>query len=87
MWATGRDSPYDDGTGGKQGHGVHPFALIQTKNKGQYMGIYFRNTNAMSPIIRYKSDGGSTLSYITTGGQLEIYFMFKGSPKDIIKQY
>ena len=53
------------------------------------MGIYFRNSNAMSPVIR-KNPGygtGSTLSYITIGGQLEMYFMFKGTAKEIIKQY
>jgi alpha-glucosidase (family GH31 glycosyl hydrolase) len=27
------------------------------------------------------------LSYISTGGTIEIYFMFKGSAKEIIKQY
>jgi len=28
MWAKGQDSPYDDGMGGKNIYGVHPFALI-----------------------------------------------------------
>jgi len=41
----------------------------------------------MSPVIRYTDDGKSTFSLITIGGQLEMYFMVKGSPKDIIKQY
>src|SRR5690606_450918 len=31
--------------------------------------------------------GGSTLSYITTGGQIEIAFFLHGSAKSIIKQY
>ena len=30
MWANGRYPQYDDGTGGKQGSGVHPFALVQS---------------------------------------------------------
>ena len=51
------------------------------------MGIYFRNTNAMSPIIRYTDDNKSILSYISTGGTIEIYFMFKGTAKQIISQY
>jgi alpha-glucosidase len=37
--------------------------------------------------LQHKDDGGSTLSYITTGGKLDIYFFWKGSAKDIIKQY
>ena len=68
MWANGRDSNYDDGTGGMQTYGVHPFALVQTRMKGEYMGIYFRNSDAASPIVTHKNDSGATISYITTGG-------------------
>lgn len=28
MWAKGQDSPYDDGKGGRQVYGVHPFVLV-----------------------------------------------------------
>ena len=87
MWANGQETPYDDGTGGKQVYGVHPFALVQTANKGEYIGLYFRNTNAMSPVIRYKDDNSAILSYISVGGQVEIYFFFKGTAKQIISQY
>jgi alpha-glucosidase (family GH31 glycosyl hydrolase) len=45
MWANGRDSQYDDGSGGKQTYGVHPFALVQTQQKDEWMGIFFRNSN------------------------------------------
>jgi len=87
MWANGQETPYDDGTGYKQTYGVHPFALVQTSVKSQFMGIFFRNSNAMSPIITHNDDGKSTLSYISTGGTVEIYFMLKGSAKEIIKMY
>jgi alpha-glucosidase (family GH31 glycosyl hydrolase) len=49
--------------------------------------VFFRNTNAMSPVITYTGDSTSTLSVITTGGNLEIYLMFKGSAQQIISQY
>jgi len=39
----------------------------------------------MSPIVQYTDDDKALFSYITTGGQIEIYFMFKGSATDIIK--
>lgn len=29
MWANGQETPYDDGTGGKQVYGVHPFCLVK----------------------------------------------------------
>jgi hypothetical protein len=51
------------------------------------MGLYFRNSNAMSPVIEHTGSDQSLLSFITTGGELEIFFLFKGSPKDIIKRY
>ena len=41
----------------------------------------------MSPIIKFNENGGTTLSYITTGGIIEIYFMLKASPKELIKRY
>lgn len=88
MWANGQGHPeIDDGTGGKQTYGVHPFALVQTSSVWEYMGIYFRNTNAMSPVLRFTDDGQSLLSFITTGGELEIYFMFRDTAKEIIKKY
>lgn len=87
MWAHGRETPYDDGTGGKQTYGVHPFALIQSKTPGLFMGMYFRNSNAQSPIIKHNEDGTSVLSYITTGGVIDVYFMMKGSAKEVIRMY
>ena len=87
MWASGDEIKNDNGLGGQQSYGVHPFALVQTAVKGEYLGIYFRNTNAMSPVIRHTNNDTAILSYISTGGTIEIYFMFKGSAKDIIKQY
>ena len=87
MWASGQEMPADYGYGGKQSFGVHPFIMVQTAVVGQFFGVYFRNTNAMSPVIQYTGENTSALSFITTGGQLEIYFMFKGSPNQIIRQY
>ena len=87
MWANGQAQEYDDGTGGKQTYGVHPFAMVQSSVPGLFFGVYFRSTNAMSPILTHSGSSTSTLSYITTGGIIEIYFMFKASPKELIKTY
>lgn len=56
MWANGQETPYDDGSGGKQVYGVHPFVLVQTAKKGEFMGVFFRNSNAQSPVIRYVNE-------------------------------
>lgn len=50
--------------------------------------MYFRNANAQSPIVNYFGENNQTkFSYITTGGELEVYFMMKGSAKRIIAMY
>lgn len=87
MWANGQETPYDGGDAGKQTYGVHPFVLIQTKKAGQYMGMYFRNSNAQSPIIQNYLDNQFKFSYITTGGQIEVYFFIQGTAKQIISMY
>lgn len=46
MWANGQETPYDDGSGGLQTYGVHPFALVQSKVPGEFFGMWFRNANA-----------------------------------------
>jgi len=82
MWANGRKESYDDGTtGGKQTYGVHPFALIQSQEATEWLGIFFRNANAQSPVITNKANDTATLTYLTTGGQLEMYFFTKGNAK------
>ena len=76
MWSTSKKPQFDDGKSGSGNlYGVHPFVLVETKTPGQYIGIYFRNSNAQSPVIKYKDNEESTLSYITTGGQLDMYIM------------
>jgi len=61
--------------------------LVQTKKPGDFIGVFFRNSNAQSPIITYNDDGSTTFSYITLGGRLEAYFFMHGPPDFIIKQY
>jgi alpha-glucosidase (family GH31 glycosyl hydrolase) len=89
MWANGQENPYDDGLGMKQTYGVHPFALVQaSENKNEFVGVWFRNTNAQSPIVQYNTtDGSALLRYITTGGKIHAYFFMQGTAKEIISRY
>lgn len=41
----------------------------------------------MTPIITFNEDGTSKLSFITIGGQLEMFFFIHGSAQDVIKKY
>lgn len=71
MWTNGQETPYDDGTGGKQIYGVHPFCLIKAKTRDRFFGIFFRNSNAQAVVITHnQTDGSANLSYMTTGGNL-----------------
>lgn len=84
MWSSGQDGVYDDGRGRGGLAGVHPFILVQTKNSRRYIGMFFRNSNAMTPILRFNTDGTSTLSFITIGGQLEVYYINVGTAHEVI---
>jgi alpha-glucosidase len=61
--------------------------MVQSKTKGDFFGMFFKNSNAQSPVLKHNADGGSTLSYITTGGVIDIYFFVHGSARDIIQSY
>lgn len=55
MWAKGSNinndtAQYDDGTTGLQTYSIHPFLVAQSSRKGDYIGIFFRNTNAQVPV-------------------------------------
>lgn len=86
MWSQEGTGEYDDGRGGKQQAGMHPFALIKIDNSDEFFGIFFRNTNAQSPIISYQ-EGQKVLSYVTTGGNLDINFFGRGTAKEVISNY
>lgn len=87
MWTSGQQGQYDDGRGRGGLSGVHPFVLFETANRGVYAGLFFRNANAMTPVLRFNTDGTSTLSFITIGGQLEFYFLGQGSAHSVIQNY
>jgi len=86
MYSKKQDSLYDDGTGGLQGSGVHPFILYQTRNKS-YAGIFFRNSAPTSPVLHPNGDGKMIVSYITTGGPLDVIFFLPGTVHEITSRY
>ncbi len=91
MWAKGapvnQTVSYDDGSSGLQTYSVHPFLIAQSSRKGDFIGIFFRNTNSQSPVVYQNTDNTTTLSYITTGGKIETYFFIHNSVKGIVQDY
>lgn len=65
---------------------MHPFCLIKAGQSDEFFGIFFRSSNAQVPIISYEEDE-HVLSYITTGGNLDINFFMRGSAKEVIASY
>lgn len=66
---------------------MHPFCLIRVNKTDEFFGIFFRSSNAQAPIIKYTTDNDVILSYITTGGNLDINFFMRGSAKEVIANY
>jgi hypothetical protein len=61
---------------------VHPFGLFRSETDGKYFGIFFRNSNAAAVVLTTNTtDNTLLLSYMTTGGDLQIVFFLQGSAK------
>ena len=87
MWPQDNEKvEVDAGSGDKQLEGMHPFCLIKAQSTDEYLGMYFRSTNAQAPVLR-KNGTRTIMSYITTGGSLDINFFFRGSAKEVIASY
>mmetsp|Transcript_30770 Transcript_30770/g.30260 ORF Transcript_30770/g.30260 Transcript_30770/m.30260 type:complete len:99 (-) Transcript_30770:225-521(-) len=79
--------PRDNQEGGLNGPHIHPFIMGQTANKDFY-GIFFASSSAMAfEIIEYRGEENVVLNYIQAGGQMEIYFMMRGSAQEILNRY
>lgn len=61
--------------------------MVQTKQSRRFIGISFRNSNAMTPVLRFNDDGTSTFSFITIGGELEFYITAMGTAHQVIQSY
>ena len=89
MWNHDKEHDIDLGTGGKQLAGTHPFCLIKADDyTEEFVGIFFRSSNAQAPIISYNLTTHKTiLRYVTVGGNLDINYFFGGTAKEVIANY
>ncbi len=60
---------------------MHPFVMFETGQKRRYVGLFFRNSAAMTPVIRYNEDGTGLVSLITIGGDIDVQIFVKGTAK------
>lgn len=61
--------------------------MVETMQNRRYIGLFFRNANAMTPVLRWNDDGTSTLSFITIGGQIEAYVVAQGTAHQVLQVY
>jgi hypothetical protein len=55
--------------------------MFETGQKRRYVGLFFRNSAAMTPVIRYNEDGTGLVSLITIGGDIDVQIFVKGTAK------
>ena len=87
MWASGKDPLADNGKGRGGLSGVHPFVMFETKQKRRYVGLFFRNSAAMTPVITLNDDGTGLISLISIGGDIDLQIFVKGTAKEVIEEY
>lgn len=85
MWAHPADDPYDDGQGGFEENGQHPFVFFKTSSG--WVGILLLNSNAQQVEIFTTESGQAVLNFITIGGILDMYFFHGSTPEEMIKSY
>lgn len=83
-WAndTGLGSIEDDGLGGKNLYGSHPFIMVKNP-MGSYIGVLFLNSNPQELEIKE----GGLARQITAGGIIEIFAWSKNSAEETIQVY
>eukprot|EP01137_Pigoraptor_chileana_P037623 Opistho-2@34981 len=74
-------TPYDDGKGGKNLYGSHPF-YMDVRNGGLSHGVFLLNSNAMDVVLNPTS-----LTYKVVGGVLDFYVFLGPTPEEVVKQY
>ncbi|TRZ01375.1 hypothetical protein DNTS_034928 [Danionella cerebrum] len=63
-------------------YGSHPFFLVQ-EGDGQAHGVFLLNSNAMEVFLQ----PAPALTWVTTGGILDLYIFLGPSPQSVIQQY
>lgn len=77
----------DDGKGGKQQQGHHPFMMAQL-NDGTFIGFLIFNSNAQQvTITSSQQDKTTSIQFISTGGVIDLRFFVGPLYQDVLKQY
>jgi alpha-glucosidase len=61
--------------------------MFEGKENRRYVGLFFRNSAAMTPVLKFNNDSTSTLSFITIGGDIDLYVFIKGTAREVVEAY
>lgn len=51
---------------------------------GNFIGMFFQNSNAQQLQIKFAKDGDSRINFRTVGGILDIFFFMGGTADDVV---
>jgi len=83
-----RHYPYDVGTDPEYGmYGSHPFLLNRLKDGKNFVGLFMRNSNAMTFSLWHTLNNGTYINYKMIGGIVDLWVFHSADPDYILKKY
>jgi len=87
MWNHGAPNPFDDGIGGRNIYGSHPFYVSQTADKSQFFAVWFKNSNAQDAIISLTTDKRYRVTHKSVGGIIELFVFYPNKLELVLQKY
>jgi len=86
QWDADRADPVATGQlPGANAYGTHPFWMY--KSKGNFVGMFYNNVNAMDHVLKSGADGAKSLVTTTTGGRIDLLVFIDVDPNSVIRKY
>ncbi len=80
-------SPVEDGLPpGDNMYGSHPFYLFRTP-ENRFGAVLFLSSNAMDISVFPLAQNKTKVTYIATGGVIDLFVIAPGSPKEVLQEY
>jgi len=87
IWNHENMSPFDDGSGGFNMYGSHPFYVTQTKDKTRFLAIFFKNSNAQDAIVSLRDGRRYQITHKTTGGVIDLFVFHPNTLEVVLGKY
>jgi alpha-glucosidase (family GH31 glycosyl hydrolase) len=86
LWNRGGSCPINNGNGGANCYGYHPFLMGRLSN-GEWFGMLIWSTNAMDVLLDKLNNGISNLRFKIIGGIINLYYFYPGTAESITTNY